>query len=120
MAGSTACRPLTASQHEDPQPPTTSTALPATGAVAGAAGAAGPAARPARAPDSTVALGAGLIGSWIVPVNSNRAVPTTRASTMTAAIGANGRLNTSFAGTDSCARDCSRAANTASPYHALA
>ena len=67
-----------------------------------------------------MALGAGLIGSWIVPVNSNRAVPTTRASTMTAAIGANGRLNTSFAGTDSCARGCSRAANTASPYHALA
>ena len=39
---------------------------------------------------------------------------------MTAAIGANGRLNSSFAGTDSWGRGCSRAARTASPYQALA
>ena len=43
-----------------------------------------------------------LAGSTIVPVNISRATPTTRAITSSAAIGANGRLNTSLAGTDSC------------------
>ena len=53
-------------------------------------------------------------------MNSRRATPTTRASTITAAIGANGRPNSILAGTDSCGRGCSRAASTASPYQALA
>ena len=61
-----------------------------------------------------------MIGSWIVPVNMSRATPTTRATTITAAMGANGRLNSSLAGTDSCARGCRRAASTATPYQALA
>jgi len=47
------------------------------------------------------AFDAGLIGSWIVPVNRSRATPTTRATTITAAMGANGRLNSILAGTDS-------------------
>jgi len=112
---------LAASQHDEPQPPTTSTALAgADAAVAVDAG--GPAAEPA-APASaaaTAGAGSGLIGSWIVPVNRRRATPTTRATTITAAMGANGRLNSIFAGTDSCGRGCSRAARSASPYHALA
>ena len=61
-----------------------------------------------------------LAGSTIVPVNISRATPTTRAITSTAAIGANGRLNTSLAGTDSWARGRSWAAISASPYQALA
>ena len=61
-----------------------------------------------------------LAGSTIVPVNSSRAAPTTRAITSSAAIGANGRLNTSLAGLDSCGRGCSWAAISASPYQARA
>ena len=75
---------------------------------------------PLRRTAAGAAFDAGLIGSWIVPVNRRRATPTTRASTITAAMGANGRLNSIFAGSDSCGRGCSRAARTASPYQALA
>src|SRR6185437_9101084 len=117
-------RSLSASQHDEPQPPTTSTALPAAGTTAdGAASCRVPEAEPAPWPAPTRAAAtfdAGLIGNWIVPVNSSRAVPTTRATTITAAIGANGRLNSSLAASDSCGRGCNRAARTARPYKALA
>ena len=63
----------------------------------------------------------GLIGSSIVPVNISRATPTTSATTITAAIGANGRLNTTLAGTDSCgARLQPGRQVSASPYQARA
>ena len=61
-----------------------------------------------------------LIGSTIVPVNSSRATPTTRASTRTAASGADGRPNSSLAGTDSWAGGALRAASPAIPYQARA
>ena len=59
-------------------------------------------------------------GSWIVPVNMSRAAPTTRASTISPASGASGRPNSSLAGTDSCARGCSRAEMPAMPYQTRA
>ena len=61
-----------------------------------------------------------LIGSWIVPVNIIRATPTTRASVMNATIGANGRPNSTLAGTDAGLRGCTRAAIPASPYQTRA
>ena len=92
------------------------------GAASGQQAAPSPAAAVADPASAAAGAGfdAGLIGSWIVPVNSSRATPTTRASTITAAMGAYGRPNSILAGSDSCGRGCSRAARTATPYQALA
>src|ERR1700722_13990287 len=127
--GSPARSPSTSLQHEEPQPPTTRTA---TGAATGRPAAAFTP-RPAAAtlatadiaepaaplPDPLTTVDAGA-GRTIVPVNSSRATPTTSAITSSAAIGANGRPNTTLAGTDSRGRGRTWAAISASPYQALA
>jgi hypothetical protein len=124
MPGVTVRSPLAASQQDDPQPLTTSTAF-AAAAEAGVAAA-------AEADESTWAPPRGspppravtpLAAGWpslMVPVNMSRATPTTSTRTSSAAIGANGSANTTRAGTDTCARGRTRAATAAIPYHARA
>src|SRR6516162_1178744 len=112
-------RPLAASQQGEPQPPTTSTASVTT--VPTAVVSPPYSALPAMPPVTFAATGAEVPrGSSIVPVNISLTTPTIRARTISAASGANGRPNTSLAGTDSGARGCSREAIPASPYQARA
>src|ERR1700722_5584698 len=135
--GSPARSPSTSLQHEEPQPPTTRTATgagagrpaaaftprPARATVATADIAEPAAPRPAPLPTVDAAADESpvtLAGRTIVPVNSSRATPTTSAITSSAAIGANGRPNTTLAGTDSRGRGRTWAAISASPYQALA
>ena len=111
---------MASSQQDEPQPPTTSTA-----SAIGRTDAAWPAPPPMTGPAPPLTLAAAALvpvftGSWIVPVNISRTAPTARTMTMRAATGANGRLNSTLAGTDSGVRGWILEAIPASPYQARA